>query len=60
MSTERKYMAYMNSTISHEMRNPLNSISSQIQLMKSLFEDFNSLKNRVESKISNEEKEKLN
>mmetsp|Transcript_713 Transcript_713/g.888 ORF Transcript_713/g.888 Transcript_713/m.888 type:complete len:87 (+) Transcript_713:763-1023(+) len=30
LNTERKYMAYMNSTISHEMRNPLNSIHSQI------------------------------
>jgi len=30
LNTERKYMAYMNSTISHEMRNPLNSISSQL------------------------------
>ena len=30
LNTERKYITYMNSTISHEMRNPLNSIYSQI------------------------------
>jgi len=30
LNTERKYMTYMNSTISHEMRNPLNSILAQI------------------------------
>mmetsp|Transcript_2745 Transcript_2745/g.4302 ORF Transcript_2745/g.4302 Transcript_2745/m.4302 type:complete len:112 (+) Transcript_2745:1410-1745(+) len=40
MSSERKYMAYMNSTVSHEMRNPLNSISSQLQLLKSLIQDL--------------------
>ena len=28
IAIERKYMAYMNSTVSHEMRNPLNSINS--------------------------------
>mmetsp|Transcript_17575 Transcript_17575/g.27150 ORF Transcript_17575/g.27150 Transcript_17575/m.27150 type:complete len:107 (+) Transcript_17575:663-983(+) len=36
LNTERKYMEYMNSTISHEMRNPLNSIHSQIQVLESL------------------------
>ena len=30
LNTERKYMSIMNSTTSHEMRNPLNSISSNI------------------------------
>ena len=37
MRTERKYMAYMNSTISHEMRNPLNSICASIQSLSSYF-----------------------
>jgi len=40
MNTERKYMAYMNSTISHEMRNPLNSLLSQTQVLSSIHCDF--------------------
>ena len=59
MATERKYMAYMNSTISHEMRNPLNSISSQIQLLKAMFEDFASSKEEYEGKLSREEKQQI-
>jgi len=31
LNTERQYMSIMNSTTSHEMRNPLNSISSNIE-----------------------------
>mmetsp|Transcript_27637 Transcript_27637/g.41920 ORF Transcript_27637/g.41920 Transcript_27637/m.41920 type:complete len:92 (-) Transcript_27637:242-517(-) len=31
---EREYMAVMNSTISHEMRNPLNSIYSQVDVQE--------------------------
>ena len=34
LSLERKYLAYMNSTISHEMRNPLNSISAQTEVIR--------------------------
>ena len=34
LSLERKYLSYMNSTISHEMRNPLNSISAQTQVIR--------------------------
>ncbi len=30
LSIERQYMSIMNSTVSHEMRNPLNAIVSQI------------------------------
>ena len=30
LKTERKYLSIMNSTTSHEMRNPLNAISSNI------------------------------
>jgi len=36
LNTERKYLGYMNSTISHEMRNPLNSITCQIHVLNSL------------------------
>ena len=28
--TERKYLTYINAMVSHEMRNPLNSINAQI------------------------------
>jgi len=38
--TEQKYMTYMNATISHEMRNPLNSIYSQLSLLRSVIEDL--------------------
>ena len=31
LNTERKYISIMNSTTSHEMRNPLNSIMSNIE-----------------------------
>jgi len=36
MNTERKYLTYINATVSHEMRNPLNSINAQIQNQKLL------------------------
>jgi len=36
-------MSYLNSTISHEMRNPLNSITAQTHVMKSLLTKFQSL-----------------
>ena len=35
LALERKYLSYLNSTISHEMRNPLNSISAQTQVIRS-------------------------
>jgi len=47
IKTERKYLAYMNSTLSHEMRNPLNSINSQIQLIKSSVQDLTQFKTDV-------------
>ena len=28
LNTERKYLSYINATVSHEMRNPLNSINA--------------------------------
>jgi len=30
LRTEQKYMTYISATVSHEMRNPLNSINAQI------------------------------
>ena len=30
LRTEQKYMTYIRATVSHEMRNPLNSINAQI------------------------------
>ena len=32
LNTEKKYMSIMNSATSHEMRNPLNSINSNIEV----------------------------
>jgi len=37
---EREYMAVMNSTISHEMRNPLNSIYSQVDVQQRKVEEM--------------------
>ena len=36
LSTERKYLSIMNSTTSHEMRNPLNAIISNIDKQEHL------------------------
>ena len=52
-------MTYMNSTISHEMRNPLNSISSQLQLLKSIFEDFTEIKDLIHQQLDEEDQEIL-
>ena len=36
LNTERKYLSIMNCSTSHEMRNPLNSISSNIEVQQGL------------------------
>jgi len=38
MHVERQYMSIMNSTVSHEMRNPLNAIVSQIDRQRANIE----------------------
>ena len=49
--SEKKYMTYMNSTISHEMRNPLNSISSQLQFLSSMINEFGELGESLRDKL---------
>ena len=38
--TERKYLTYINATVSHEMRNPLNSINAQISHQTQLIQEL--------------------
>ena len=55
LTTEKKYLSYMNSTISHEMRNPLNSIMAQVGVFESLIDDMNSIFNVAADKLTTEE-----
>ena len=48
LNTERQYMSIMNSTTSHEMRNPLNSISSNIEAQNKLTSELKNLMSRAE------------
>ena len=52
MKIEKKYLSYMNSTISHEMRNPLNSIMSQIGVFDSLVGEIGELVSQITNKLS--------
>ena len=56
LSNEKKQMAYMNSTVSHEMRNPLNSIHAQISLIEGYFEELNHYFSKNKDKFTFEEK----
>lgn len=51
---EGELLTLINSTISHEMRNPLNSIINQCQIMKSLSSQFSDALNEVKHEISKE------
>eukprot|EP00356_Strombidium_inclinatum_P012592 CAMPEP_0170486774 /NCGR_PEP_ID=MMETSP0208-20121228/5699_1 /TAXON_ID=197538 /ORGANISM="Strombidium inclinatum, Strain S3" /LENGTH=172 /DNA_ID=CAMNT_0010760813 /DNA_START=1784 /DNA_END=2302 /DNA_ORIENTATION=+ len=52
MNIEKKYLSYINATVSHEMRNPLNSINAQIQNQKILLSDLEALTSRLEIKLA--------
>lgn len=43
LNNEKMQMTYMNSTVSHEMRNPLNSIHSQIVLIEGYLQEMERL-----------------
>jgi len=51
LSTERHYMSIMNSTTSHEMRNPLNSISSNIDSQLQLTNQLKNLMGEIEMSL---------
>lgn len=53
-------MSLTNSTISHEMRNPLNSILAMCQIQEESIRQLKEFKNRIKAKISQEEIEELN
>lgn len=40
---EKKLLQLINATVSHEMRNPINSIQNQVMLQKKLNERINEL-----------------
>ena len=60
LNTERKYMTYMNSTISHEMRNPLNSICTQIEIMTKTLEEITNFRIVIKDQISVEQMQRIN
>ena len=46
---EKKFLTLMNATVSHELRNPLNSLVSGIENMESYFENLRQLLKFLES-----------
>jgi signal transduction histidine kinase len=59
ISIERTYMTYMNSTVSHEMRNPLNAIVIQILFLHGLHFDLKDFIERVKHKLDEDEVQEL-
>ena len=59
MNIERKYLTYINATVSHEMRNPLNSINAQIESQHLLLSDLEVFKASISDRISNQEAQTL-
>jgi signal transduction histidine kinase len=53
---ERTLMTYLNSALSHEMRNPLNSIFQYIQVILSLSLDLIAFFAKIQAKLTEEEK----
>ena len=53
-------MTLTNSTISHEMRNPLNSILAMCQIQEESIRQLKALKQKISAKISKEELDELN
>jgi signal transduction histidine kinase len=56
---ERTLLTYLNSALSHEMRNPLNSIFQYIEIMASLAKDLSAFIFKVAGKLSDEEKTEI-
>jgi len=56
---EGELLSLINSTISHEMRNPLNSIINQSRIFQILIAQFRETINRIENIIAREESEEL-
>ena len=52
-------MSLTNSTISHEMRNPLNSILAMCQIQEESIRQLNEFKAKIRSKLSKEEFDEL-
>ena len=51
---EKKFLQLINATVSHEMRNPLNSINAQLKNQKDQIQELNSI--LPASKLSEEER----
>ena len=49
---EGELLSLINSTISHEMRNPLNSIINQCTIMESLLFTFNNIRTKLKNFVS--------
>ena len=56
---EGELLSLINSTISHEMRNPLNSIINQCRIFQILISQFKQTFSRVENVIGREYAEEL-
>jgi signal transduction histidine kinase len=54
---EGELLSLINSTISHEMRNPLNSIINQCIIMESLLHNLKMLKQKIRHRTSHIDKE---
>lgn len=52
---EGELLSLINSTISHEMRNPLNSIINQCRIFQILIAQFRETNNKIENIIAREE-----
>ena len=47
LKTEQELLLLINATVSHELRNPLNSLIGQICSMEGFFENFTYVVNRL-------------
>lgn len=56
LKIEREYLSQMNSTSSHEMRNPLNAIKSQIIIIDGKMQAYIVLFSRFYNNLTEEEK----
>ena len=50
---EKQFLIMMTATISHELRNPLSSLMSQIQELEQLTEELSDIKDELPSKAKN-------
>ena len=59
MKAQEEYMNITTSTISHEMRNPLNAIMSQCYILEHNVKDLENFIRKVSHKLSSEELQEL-